>query len=120
MKERQPNNAEVAHHRLAPVPGLVRRLAIKGLGGQAVEEMDSSHHCLTLVDGRHPSLLEEGASGGHHHLVAALHDAVLLRCVRRREVALDPLISAIRHELRLCELTIVGTRSLRPHSSTVA
>jgi hypothetical protein len=35
-------------------------------------------------------------------------------------VALDPLISAIRHELRLCELTIVGTRSLRPHSSTVA
>ena len=70
--------AEVAHHRLTPVPGLVRRFAVKGLGGRAVEEMDDSHYRLPPVDCRHPSLLEEGAGGGHHGLVAALNDAVLL------------------------------------------
>ena len=48
-------HAEVAHHRLAPVLGLVRRLAVKGLGGRAVEEMDDSHHRLPPVDGQHPS-----------------------------------------------------------------
>jgi len=39
-------DAEVAHHRLTPVPGLVRRFVVKGLGGRAVEEMDGSHHRL--------------------------------------------------------------------------
>jgi len=60
------------------MPGLVPRLAIKGLGGRAVGEMDGNHHRLPLVDCWHPSLLEEGAGGGHHGLVAALNDAVLL------------------------------------------
>jgi hypothetical protein len=32
------------------VPSLIRRLAVKGLGGRAVEEMDGSHHRLSLVD----------------------------------------------------------------------
>jgi hypothetical protein len=38
-------DVEVVHHWLPPVLGLVRCLAIKGLSGQAVEEMDGSHHC---------------------------------------------------------------------------
>ncbi len=102
-------DAEVAHHRLAPMPGLVRRLAVKGLGGRAVEEMDGSHHRLPPVDCWHPSLLEEGAGSGHHYLVAALHNAVLLRGVWRGEVALDPLVSAVRRELSRRELaTVVG------------
>jgi hypothetical protein len=100
-------DAEVAHHRLAPVPGLVRRLAVKGLGGRAVEEMDDSHHRLPLVDCWHPSLLEEGAGGGHHRLVAALNDAVLLWGVRRGEVTLDSLIGAVRRELSRRELAAV-------------
>lgn len=63
LAERQTTkDAEVAHHQLAPVPGL---------GGRAVEEMDDGHHCLTVVDRRHPSMLEEGPGGGHHHLVSA-------------------------------------------------
>jgi hypothetical protein len=37
-------DVEVAHHWLPPMLGLVRCLAIKGLGGRAVEEMDDSHH----------------------------------------------------------------------------
>ena len=89
----------VADHQFVPVPCLVWHLAIKGLGGRAVEEMDGSHHRLPLVNCRHPSLLEEGAGGGHHRLVAALNDTVLLRCVWCREVALDLLIGAVRHEL---------------------
>jgi hypothetical protein len=48
-------DVEVVDYRFAPVPGLVRRLAIKGLGGPAVEEMDDSHHRLPLVDCWHPS-----------------------------------------------------------------
>jgi hypothetical protein len=39
-------DAEMAHHRLAPVSGLVQCFAVKGLGGRAVEEMDDSHHRL--------------------------------------------------------------------------
>ena len=74
-------DAKVAYHRLTPVLGLIRRFAVKGLGERAVEEMDDSHYRLPPVDGRHPSLLEEGAGGGHHRLVAALNDAVLLRGV---------------------------------------
>jgi hypothetical protein len=92
-------DAEMAHHQLAPVPGLVRRLAVKGLGGQAVEEMDGSHHHLPLVDCRNPSLLVEGAGGSHHHLVAVLNDVFLLWSVHLGEVALDPLIGAVRREL---------------------
>jgi len=75
-------DAEVAHHRLAPMLGLVWRLAIKGLGGRAVEEMDGSHHRLCPVDCRHPSLLE-GVDSGHHRLVAALNDVVGLECRSR-------------------------------------
>jgi hypothetical protein len=89
------------------MPGLVRRLVVKGLGGRAVEEMDDSHHRLSLVDCRHPSLLEEGAGGGHHGLVAALNDAILLRGVRRREVALDTLVGAVRREFSRRELAAV-------------
>ena len=37
----------------------------------------------------------------------ALNDAVLLRGVWGREVAQDPLIGAIRHELSCCEFTII-------------
>jgi len=69
--------------------------------------MNDSHHRLSPVDGRHPSLLEEGASGGHHRLVAALHDIVLLWSVPHREVALDPLIDAVRRELSRLELAAV-------------
>jgi hypothetical protein len=100
-------DAEVAHHWLAPVPGLIWCLAVKGLGGRAVEEMDDSHHRLPLVDCRYPSLLEEGAGGSHHRVVAVLNDAVLLQGVRRGEVALDPLISAIHRELSRRELAAV-------------
>jgi hypothetical protein len=89
------------------VPGLIRRLAVKGLGGRAVEEMDDSHHRLSRVDCRHPSLLEEDVGGGHHCLVATLNDAVLLRGVRRREVALDPLVGAVRRELSCRELAAI-------------
>jgi hypothetical protein len=89
---------------LRPVLGLVQHLAIKGLGGRAVEEMDGSHHCLPLVDCQHPSLLEEGAGGGHHGLVVALNDAILLRGVRHGEVALDTLVSAAHRELSRREL----------------
>ena len=100
-------HAEVAHHLLMPMPSLIRRLAVKGLSGRVVEEMDGSHHRLSVVDGRHPSLLEEGTGGGHHSLVAALHNAVLLWGVRRGEVALDPLIGAVRLELSRRELATI-------------
>ena len=71
--------------------------------------MDGSHHCLPPVDCRHPSLLEEGVGGGHHRLVAALNDVVLLWGVWRGEVALDPLIGALRRELSHRELgAVVG------------
>jgi len=100
-------DAKVAHRGLAPVPGLVWRLAVEGLGGGAVEQVDGGHHRLTPVDRRHPSLLEEGTGGGHHRLVAALDDAVLLRSVRRGEVAVDPLIGAVRRELGRRELAAV-------------
>ena len=106
-KAETAEDAEVAHHRLTPVPGLVRRFVVKGLGGRAVEEMDDSHHRLPPVDCRHPSLLEEGAGGGHHRLVAALNDTVLLRGVWRGEVALDPLVDAVRRELSRRELAAV-------------
>ena len=59
-------DVEVADRRFVPVLGLVRRLAVKGPGGRAVEEMDGGHHRLPPVDCRHPSLLEEGAGDGHH------------------------------------------------------
>jgi hypothetical protein len=100
-------DAEAAHHWLAPVPGLIRRLAVKGPGRRAVEEMDDSHHRLSLVDCRHPSLLEEGVGSGHHGLVAALNDAVLLQGVRRGQVVLDTLVGAVRRELNHHELTTV-------------
>jgi hypothetical protein len=69
--------------------------------------VNGGHHHLTLVDRWHPSLLEEGARGGHHHLVVALDDAVLLRGVRGREVALDPLVGIVRRKLSCRELTTV-------------
>jgi hypothetical protein len=54
-------------------------------------------------------LLEEGAGGGHHGLVVVLNDAVLLRGVWGREVALDPFVGAVHHELSRRELAaIVG------------
>ena len=59
------------------------------------------------VDRWHPSLLEEGAGGGDHRLVAAFNDAVLLRGVRRGEVALDPLVDVVRRELSRRELAAV-------------
>jgi hypothetical protein len=69
--------------------------------------MDGNHHRLSPVDCRHPSLLEEGAGGGHYGLVAALNDVVLLRGVRRGEVALNTLVGAVRRELSRCELAAV-------------
>jgi hypothetical protein len=98
---------EVAHRGLALVPGLVWHLAIEGLGGGAVEQVDDSHHRLTLVECRHPSLLEEGTGGGHDRLVVALDDAILLWGVRHGEVMMDPLVGAICHELGRSELTAV-------------
>jgi hypothetical protein len=79
-------DAKVAHRRLAPVPGLVWCLAIEGLGGGAIEQV----------------------GGSHHRLVVALDDAVLLRSVWRREVAVDPLIGAVRRELGRRELAAVA------------
>jgi hypothetical protein len=97
LSERETaEDAEVAHHWLAPVLGLVWCLVVEGHGGRAVEQVNGVHRCLTLVDCWHPSLLEEGAGSGHHRLVAALNDAVLLWGVRCEEVALDPLIGAVR------------------------
>jgi hypothetical protein len=108
-KGKTVEDAEVAHHRLAPVLGLVQRLVIKGLGGRAVEEMDGSHHRLPLVDCWHSSLLEEGAGGSHHCLVAVLNDASLLWGVRRGEVVLDSLVGAVCRELSCREVAaIVG------------
>jgi hypothetical protein len=92
-------DTKVAHCGLAPMPGLIWRLAVEGLGGGAVEKVDDSHHYLTPIECRHPSLLEEGASGGHHCLVVTLDDAVLLRGVRHGEVTMDPLVGIVRREL---------------------
>ena len=69
--------------------------------------MNGGHHCLTLEDCRHPSLLEEGMSSGHHRLVEALDDVVLLWGVWHGEGALDPLVDVVYHELSCRELTAV-------------
>jgi hypothetical protein len=61
--------------------------------------VNGGHHRLTLVDCRHPPLLEEGTRSGHHRLVAAPDNSVLLPSVRRGVVALDALVGAIRREL---------------------
>src|SRR6185369_5983009 len=62
---------------------------------------------LSPEDGRHAPLLEEGPGHPHHRLVAPLDDAILLRAVRRRVVALDALIRAVRCELDRRELAAV-------------
>jgi hypothetical protein len=41
---------------------------------------------------------------GHHHLVAALNDAILLRSIRREVVELDALVGAVCGKLSRCEL----------------
>ena len=74
----------------APMPSLIWCLIIEGLGGQAVqcliieglggrafEQVNNDHHHLTLVDCQHPSLFE-GVGDGHHRLVVALNDVILL------------------------------------------
>jgi hypothetical protein len=38
--------------------------------------VDGSHHRLTPVECRHPSLLEEDVGGGQNRLVAALDDVI--------------------------------------------
>jgi hypothetical protein len=52
-------------------------------------------------------LLEEGTSGAHHHLVAALNDAILLWSVWRREVVVDPLIGIVHCKLGRRELAAI-------------
>jgi hypothetical protein len=100
-------DAEVANHQHEVVPHLVWRLAIECLSRQVVEQVNSDHDLLTPIDGRHPPLLEEGMSGGHHRLVAALDDAILLRSVRRGVEALDALVGVVRRELSRHELAAV-------------
>jgi hypothetical protein len=116
-------DAKVAHRGLAPMPSLVWRLAVEGLGGGAVEQLDSSHHRLTPVDRRHPSLLEEGTGGGHHRLVAALDDAFLLRSVRRekwRWIPSSAQYAANSAVVNSPPLSVRRTQSLRPHSASTA
>jgi hypothetical protein len=103
---------------------LVRRTAAGSLGGRAVEDVDSHHQHLSPKDSRHSPLLEEGPSHPHNRLVAPLDDAVLLRVVRRRVVALNTLIRVVRREFsRRIFATVVGaqhaqfTAALGLHSS---
>jgi hypothetical protein len=100
-------DAEVADRRRAVVPHLIWRLFVECLGRRAVEQVNNGHHCLTPVDGQYPPLLEEGTRGGHHRLVAALDDVVLLRSVRRGVVELDALVGAVRRELSRRELAAI-------------
>jgi hypothetical protein len=96
---------------------LVRRPVIESLGGRAIEDVDSRHHCLSPEDSRHSPLLDEGPSHPHNHLVVPLDDAVLLRVVRRGVVALNTLIRTVRREFSHREFTaIVGAQ----HAQLVA
>jgi hypothetical protein len=91
------------------MPRLVRRPTVESLGGRVVEDVDSYHHRLSLEDGRHSPLLEEGLSHPQNHLVVPLDDAVLLRAIRCGVVALNTLIRTVRHEFSRHEFTaIVG------------
>ncbi|RLN13108.1 hypothetical protein C2845_PM09G13320 [Panicum miliaceum] len=98
---------QVGDRRLAPMPSLVRCPAIEGLGGRAVEDVDSCHHRLSPEDSRHPHLFEEGPNHPHSRLVAPLDDAVLLRAVQREVVALNALISSVRREFSRREFAVV-------------
>lgn len=71
-KSEATEDSEVADCWLAPMPGLIRCLDVEGLSGRAVEHMDRGHDRFSAVDGWHPSRLEKGLCGGHHHLVAVL------------------------------------------------
>jgi hypothetical protein len=88
---------------LALMLSLIRCHPVECLGGQAVEDVDRCDHYLSLEDNRHSPLFEESPSYPHSRLVAPLDDAVLLRDVRRREVALNALIRVVRPELSRCE-----------------
>jgi hypothetical protein len=101
----------VRERRLAPIPSLIRRPAIESLGGQAVEDVDSRHHCLSPEDSRYSPLLEDGLSHPHNRLVAPLDDVVLLWVVWRGIEMMNTLISAVRRKFSRHEFaTIVGAQ----------
>jgi hypothetical protein len=96
---------------VTPCQSLIRCHLVECLGGQAVEDVDRCHHCLSPEDNRHSPLLEESLSHPHNHLVAPLDDVVLLWAVRHGVVALNALIHAVRRELSRREFTtIVGAQ----------
>jgi hypothetical protein len=93
---------------------LVRRLAVESLGGRAVEDVDSRHHRLSPKDSSHFPLLEEGLSHPHNRLVAPLDDVILLLVVRRRVVALNTLIHAVRRKFSRHEFAaVVGAQHMQ-------
>jgi hypothetical protein len=110
-KSEAAEDPQVGDCRLVPMPSLVRCLALERLGRRAVEDVDGRHHALSPEDSRHPPLLEEGPGHPHTRLVAPLDDAVLLRAVGCGVVALNALISAVRHELNRREfVAVVGVQ----------
>jgi hypothetical protein len=105
--------AEVPDYRCAPVPGLIQSLPLQALDRRPVEQVHRGHHRFSPELCRYAPLLEQGAGGCHHSLVSMLDHAVLLRQVRHRVVALDPLIRAVGGELHGSELaTVVGAQHL--------
>jgi hypothetical protein len=98
---------QVGDHRLAPMPSLIRGLAVESLGRRPVEDIDSRHHHLSPENSRHPPLLEEGPSHPHNRLVSPLDGAVLLQAVRCGVVELNALISAVRREFSRREFAAI-------------
>ena len=96
------------------MPGLVRSLAQQALGRRSVEQMHRRHDRFSPVLGRHPPLLQQRAGGGNNSLIAALDHTVLLRRVRRTEVASNTFVDAVVRELGDGELpAVVGVQNLQ-------